>query len=117
MSLIIGSLDKSNVQTASKGVATIKKHSVLKTVLLELMLDVLLLPYKWSGSDEDALAGFNTSSLKRLRINLPLIFTDADYHEQVNFSQIFTYVDVFLMQLLYLIGQVGNFGFDISKYI
>lgn len=84
--LIIGALNKSNVQVASKGVAVIKDHSVLKTVMLELMLDVLLLPYKWSGTDEDTLAGFNTQSLKRLRLNLPLIFVDADYHEQVIFN-------------------------------
>lgn len=81
--LIIGALNKSNVQVASKGVSIIKDHSILKTVMLQLMLDVLLLPYKWNGSDEDTLAGFNTQSLKRLRLNTPLIFVDADYHEQV----------------------------------
>lgn len=85
MLLIIGALNKSNVQVASKGVATIKEHPVLKTIILQLMLDVLLLPYKWSGSDEDPLAGFNKQTLKRLRLNIPLIFTDADYHEQVIF--------------------------------
>lgn len=77
------------MQVASKGVAAIKEHPVLKTVILELMLDILLLPYKWSGSDEDPLAGFNKQSLKRLRLNIPLIFTDADYHEQVIFYFIF----------------------------
>lgn len=81
--LIIGSLNKSNVQTASKGIALVTKYAALKTVMLQLILDVLLLPYKWNGSDDDALAGFNASSLKRLRLNIPLIFTDADYHEQV----------------------------------
>lgn len=55
----------------------------MKTVLLQLMLDVLLLPYKWSGSDEVSVPGLNTQSLKRLRLNIPLIFMDADYHEQV----------------------------------
>lgn len=57
--------------------------------MLQLMLDVLLLPYKWSGSDEVPVAGFNTQSLKRLRLNIPLIFKDADYHEQV-FNLIFS---------------------------
>lgn len=85
MLLIIGALNKSNVQEASKGVVAIKEHSTLNTVMLQLMLDILLLPYKWSGSDEEPLAGFNKQSLKRLRLNIPLIFTDADYHEQVTF--------------------------------
>jgi len=87
--LIIGSLNKSNVKVASGFVANIKNHPNLKTVMLQLMLDILLLPYKWSGSDEDTLAGFNTVSLKRLRLNIPLIFTDADYHEQVIFLYCF----------------------------
>lgn len=73
------------MQTASKGVIVIKEHALLKTVMLQLMLDILLLPYKWSGSDETAVAGFNTLSIKRLKLNIPLIFTDADYHEQVIF--------------------------------
>lgn len=84
MLLIIGALNKSNVQAAVEGVSVIKEYEELKTVLLQLMLDVLLLPYKWSGSDEDRLSGFNTLSIKRLRLNIPLIFTDPDYHEQVN---------------------------------
>jgi len=99
--LVIGTLNKSNVQAASKGVAIIKDYSALKTVMLQLMLDVLLLPYKWSGSDEDVLAGFNTQSLKRLRINIPLIFTDADYHEQVSLNKLFIDVDVFVLLLLF----------------
>jgi len=53
------------------------------------MLDVLLLPYKWSGSDEVPVPGFNTQSLKRLWLNIPLIFMDADYHEQVIYLMIF----------------------------
>ncbi|KAL5241701.1 hypothetical protein ACI65C_009111 [Semiaphis heraclei] len=81
--LIIGALDKSNFQVASKGIKVIQQYPTLKTVLLQLMLDVLLLPYKWSGSDEVPVAGFNTQSLKRLQLNIPLIFKDADYHEQV----------------------------------
>ncbi|XP_050429969.1 proteasome adapter and scaffold protein ECM29 [Adelges cooleyi] len=81
--LIIGALNKSNVQTASKGVSVVQNYPQLITIILDLMLDVLLLPYKWSGSDEVALAGFNTHSLKRLKLNIPLVFTDADYHEQV----------------------------------
>lgn len=85
MLLIIGALNKSNVQAASKGVAVIKDHSKLKTVMLQLMLDILLLPYKWGGSDEDLLAGFNTQSIKRLRLNIPSIFVNPDNHEQVNF--------------------------------
>lgn len=83
--LILGALNKSNVQVASKDVTIIKEHPQLKNVTLQLMLDLLLMPYKWNGSDEDSLAGFNTPSLKRLRLNIPLIFTDADYHEQVIF--------------------------------
>lgn len=55
------------------------------------MLDVLLLPYKWSGSDEVPVAGFNTQSLKRLRLNIPLIFMDADYHEQVIYLMVFIF--------------------------
>lgn len=81
--LIIGSLDKSNVQTASKSVAPVAKHAKLKTLMLELMLDVLLLPYKWNGSEEDVLAGFNASSLNRLRLYMPMLFLNSDYHEQV----------------------------------
>jgi len=81
--LVIGSLNKSNVKEASKFVTNVTQHPNLKTVMLQLMLDVLLLPYKWNGSDEDSLAGFNIVTLKRLRLNMPLIFTDADYHEQV----------------------------------
>lgn len=83
--LIIGALNKSNVQEASKGVEVIKEHPILKTVILQLMLDILLLPYKWTGSNKDPLAGFNSESLKRLQQNIPLIFTDVDYHEQVKF--------------------------------
>lgn len=83
--LIIGALNKSNVQVGSKGFEVIKEHPVLKTVILQLMLDILLLPYKWSGSNEDPLGGFNSMSLKRLQLNIPLIFTDVDYHEQVIF--------------------------------
>lgn len=79
----MGSLNKSNVQVASKDIVIIKGHPQLKSIILQLMLDLLLMPYKWNGSDEDSLAGFNTTSLKRLRLNIPLIFTDADYHEQV----------------------------------
>ncbi|VVC26099.1 Hypothetical protein CINCED_3A017518 [Cinara cedri] len=81
--LILGALNKSNVQVASKDIAVIKDHPQLKSIILQLMLDLLLMPYKWSGSDEDSLAGFNTQSLKRLRLNIPIIFSDADYHEQV----------------------------------
>ncbi|XP_050523366.1 proteasome adapter and scaffold protein ECM29 isoform X2 [Daktulosphaira vitifoliae] len=81
--LIIGCLNKSNVQTASKGVSVIKNHQELISIITELMLDVLLLTYKWAGTDNDPLAGFNNKSMKRLRLNIPLIFTDADYHEQV----------------------------------
>lgn len=73
------------MQAASKGFAVVKDHSALKTVILQLMLDILLLPYNWSGSFEDPLAGFNKQSLKRLQLNIPLIFTDSDYHEQVIF--------------------------------
>lgn len=71
------------MQIASKGIEIIKDLPILRPIILELMLDVLLIPYKWNGSDEDSVAGFNTQSLKRLRLNMPLIFTDADYHEQV----------------------------------
>lgn len=81
--LIIGALNKSNVKVASKDIIVIQQYPTLKTVLLQLMLDVLLLPYKWSGSDEVSVPGLNTQSLKRLRLNIPLIFMDADYHEQV----------------------------------
>lgn len=70
--------------------------------MLQLMLDVLLLPYKWSGSDEDALAGFNTQSLKRLRLNIPLIFVNADYHEQVIF---YFYINLdFIIKIIYYIN-------------
>lgn len=86
--LIIGVLNKSNVQAASKGIIVVQQYPKLKTVILQLMLDVLLLPYKWSGSDEVPVAGFNTQSLKRLRLNIPLVFMDADYHEQVIYLMI-----------------------------
>lgn len=103
MLLVIGALNKSNVQLASKSVATIKEYPVLKTIILQLMLDVLLLPYKWSGSDEDPLAGFDKQTLKRLRLNIPIIFTDADYHEQVIvfifLSCFFYYTNLFTMIL------------------
>lgn len=87
------------MQVASKGVAVIKDHSTLKSVMLQLMLDVLLLPYKWSGTDEDVLPGFNTQTLKRLRLNIPLIFTDADHHEQVIF---YFYIALILLLILNL---------------
>jgi len=86
--LIIGVLNKSNVQVASKGIIVIQQYPTLKTVILRLMLDVLLLPYKWSGSDEVPVAGFDSQSLRRLRLNIPLIFMDADYHEQVIYFMI-----------------------------
>jgi hypothetical protein len=64
--------------------------------MLQLMLDILLLPYKWNGSDEDPLAGFNTQSIKRLRLNIPLIFIDSDYHEQVTFLYLYLF-DCFVL--------------------
>jgi len=93
--LIIGVLNKSNVQATSKGVIVVQQYPKLKTVILQLMLDVLLLPYKWSGSDEVPVAGFNTQSLKRLRLNIPLIFMDADYHEQVIYLMILIFLFYF----------------------
>lgn len=81
------------------------------------MLDVLLLPYKWNGSDEDALAGFNTQSLKRLRLNIPLIFVDADYHEHVIFYY-YIHLD-FIIKICIIIliaGQIRYFRFNICKY-
>lgn len=83
MFLIIGTLNKLNVQAASKGIIVIQKYSALKTVILQFMLDILLLPYKWSITDKVPVAGFNTQSLDRLKCNIPLIFSDADYQEQV----------------------------------
>jgi len=81
--LIIGILNKSNFQEASKGVKVIEQHPKLKTVLFQLMLDILLIPYKWTSPNEVSVPGLNVQSLNRLRTNIPLIFTDADYHEQV----------------------------------
>lgn len=102
MLLITGTLNKSNVQVASKGVAVIKDYPALKTIMLQLMLDILLLPYNWSGSCEDPLAGFNKQSLKRLQLNIPLIFTDTDYHEQVMFYKNFiVFCNFLLITIIY----------------
>lgn len=101
--LIIGALNKSNVQVASKEIVVIKEYPKLKNVILQLMLDILLLPYKWNGSDQDSLAGFNTESLKRLRLNIPLLFTDADYHEQVIYAK---FIFLFLFKIVSILYKL-----------
>lgn len=78
--------------------------------MLQLMLDILILPYKWSGSDEDPLAGFNAQSLKRLRLNIPLIFTDADYHEQVKFFNCIQLFKMYIIKLTMLQVKLGILG-------
>lgn len=56
------------------------------------MLDVLLIPYKLNSPNDVAVPGFNVQSLNKLRTNIPLIFTDADYHEQVIYNYIFLFL-------------------------